>query len=157
MKYSIVEKYSNAYIASGKGGLDFDLHKMRGDFDFVLFSSNDPASANAIYHKNFSDWANILGDSQPIARSQVVSFTGKDEPIVPRLGLTKSGERKVSITWTSGRKDKNAKVRWRYVGDASWQPTEFTKHDTGDKRPILWRTGEWVRIQAQRVSTLRGD
>ena len=125
VKYSIVEKYSNAYIASGKGGLNFDLHKMRGDFDFVLFSSNDPASANAIYHKNFSDWANILGDSQPIARSQVVSFTGKDEPIVPRLGLTKSGERKVSITWTSGRKDKNAKVRWRYVGDASWQPTEF--------------------------------
>ena len=125
VKYSIVEKYSNAYIASGIGGLNFDLHKMRGDFDFVLFSSDDPASANAIYHKNFSDWANILGDSQPIARSQVVSFTGKDEPIVPRLGLTKSGERKVSITWTSGRKDKNAKVRWRYVGDASWQPTEF--------------------------------
>ena len=124
VKYSIVEKYSNAYVSSGIGGLNFDLHKMREDFDFVLFSSNDPQSANAIYHKNFSDWGNILGDSQPIARSGIVSFSDdKDEPIVPRIGATKSGARKVSITWTSGRKDKNAKVRWRYAGDVEWQPT----------------------------------
>ena len=29
VKYSIVEKYSNAYVASWIGGLNFDLHKMR--------------------------------------------------------------------------------------------------------------------------------
>ena len=125
VKYSIVEKYSNAYVASGIGGLKFDLHKMREDFDFVLFSSNDPQSTHAIYHKNFSDWANILGDSQPIARSERVTFEDdKDEPIVPRIGVTKSDDqKKVSITWTSGRKDANAKVRWRYVGEANWEPT----------------------------------
>ena len=125
VKYSIVEKYSVAYHASGIGGLNFDLHKMREDFDFVLFSSNDPQSTHAIYHKNFSDWANILGDSQPIARSERVTFEDdKDEPIVPRIGVTKSDDqKKVSITWTSGRKDANAKVRWRYVGEANWEPT----------------------------------
>ena len=70
VKYSIVEKYSNAYVASGIGGLNFDLHKMREDFDFVLFSSNDPQSTHAIFDKIFSDWANILSDSQRIAWSE---------------------------------------------------------------------------------------
>ena len=63
-----------------------------------------------------------------------------DEPIVPRLGLTKSGERKVSITWTSGRKDKNAKVRLAMRGRCKLAADGICEHDTGDKRPILWRT-----------------
>ena len=53
VKYSIVEKYSNAYVASGIGGLNFDLHKMREDFDFVLFSSNDPQSTTLFITRTF--------------------------------------------------------------------------------------------------------
>jgi acid phosphatase type 7 len=142
VKYAVVFNRNSAYPFSGIGGIEFRLHKMRGEYDFVLFAANDPESASSIYHKNFSDWGNILGSSKPIARTKVVNFTDDaNKPTMPRVGVCElcPENNKISITWTSGRgSEAKPKLRWRFVNETSWRPyTYYATKTTTVKRESL--------------------